>query len=71
MTFTFIKQLDAMDCGPACLCMVAKHYGKDYTLEYLRNKSFIGRDGVSLLGISKAAEMIGFRTVAEGRHSIT
>lgn len=53
-----------MDCGPACLCMVAKHYGKDYTLEYLRNKCFIGRDGVSLLGISKAAEMIGFHTVA-------
>lgn len=53
-----------MDCGPACLCMVAKHYGKDYTLEYLRNKSFIGRDGVSLLGISKAAEMVGFHTVA-------
>lgn len=64
MAFPFIKQPDAMDCGPACLCMVTKYYGKDYSLEYLRNKSFIGRDGVSLLGISKAAEMIGFHTVA-------
>lgn len=64
MTFPFIKQPDAMDCGPACLCMVAKYYGKNYTLEHLRNKSFIGRDGVSLLGISKAAEIIGFHTVA-------
>jgi len=44
--------------------MIAKHYGKDYTLDSLRDKSFIGRDGVSLLGISKASEMIGFHTVA-------
>ncbi len=53
-----------MDCGPACLCMVAKYYGKCYGLDSLRNKSFIGREGVSLLGISKAAEMIGFHTIA-------
>lgn len=64
MAFPFIKQLDAMDCGPACLCMIARYYKKHYTLEYLRNESFIGRDGVSLLGISKAAEIIGFHTVA-------
>lgn len=61
--FPFIHQPDAMDCGPACLCMIAKHYGKTYTLESLRQNSFIGRDGVSLLGISSAAEKIGFRTV--------
>jgi len=52
-----------MDCGPACLSMIAEHYGKRYTLEYLRDNCFIGRDGVSLLGISKAAENIGFKTV--------
>ncbi|PVX51928.1 ABC transporter transmembrane protein [Balneicella halophila] len=52
-----------MDCGPACLCMIAKHYGKNYTLDGLRQQSFIGRDGVSLLGISRASEKIGFRTV--------
>jgi len=63
MPFPFTKQPDAMDCGPACLSMIAEHYGKQYTLEYLRDNSFIGRDGVSLLGISKAAEKIGFRTV--------
>ena len=61
--FPFTKQPDAMDCGPACLAMIAEHYGKQYTLEYLRDNSFIGRDGVSLLGISKAAENIGFKTV--------
>ena len=61
--FPFTRQPDAMDCGPACLAMIAEHYGKRYTLEYLRDNSFIGRDGVSLLGISKAGEKLGFRTV--------
>ncbi|MFI3322825.1 MAG: peptidase domain-containing ABC transporter [Rikenellaceae bacterium] len=61
--FVFYKQLDSMDCGPVCLCMIAKHYGKEYSLQKLRNYAFIGRDGVSLLGISKAAEKIGFRTI--------
>ncbi|PLB86551.1 ABC transporter ATP-binding protein [Dysgonamonadaceae bacterium] len=63
MSFPFIKQPDAMDCGPACLCMIAEHYGKRYALEHLRDNCFIGRDGVSMLGISKAAEKIGFHTV--------
>ena len=61
--FPFIKQPDAMDCGPACLCMIAKHYGKEYDIKNLRSTSYIGRDGVSLLGISRAAENIGFKTV--------
>lgn len=52
-----------MDCGPTCLRMVAKHYGRNYPLHELRNKSFITREGVSLLGISDAAEAIGFRTL--------
>ena len=43
--------------------MVAKYYGKNYTLETLRNKSYITREGVSLLGTSEAAESIGFRTM--------
>lgn len=53
-----------MDCGPACLYMISKYYGREYTIEYLRDKSSICRDGVSLLGISKAAEIIGFHTIA-------
>ena len=61
--FPFYQQLDAMDCGPTCLRMIAKHYGKHYSLETLRQKCFIGREGVSLLGISTAAEGIGFRTI--------
>ncbi|WP_026166687.1 cysteine peptidase family C39 domain-containing protein [Gracilimonas tropica] len=51
------------DYGPTCLRMVAKHHGKKYSLEKLRKSSGINREGVSLLGISEAAENIGFRTV--------
>ena len=52
-----------MDCGPACLQMVAKHHGRYFPVQDLRQKSFITREGVSLLGISDAAEAIGFRSV--------
>ena len=62
-SFPYYKQLDAMDCGPTCLRMVAKHHGKSYSLQELRKKSFISRAGVSLLGISEAAESLGFRSI--------
>ncbi len=63
MQFPFYRQLDVMDCGPSCLRMVAKYYGKNYTLDNLRERCFISRQGVSMLGISDAAESIGFRTI--------
>ena len=64
LRFPYYKQLDAMDCGPTALRMVAKYYGKSYTLQFLREKCYIDRAGVSMLGISEAAEHIGFRTLA-------
>lgn len=60
--FTLYRQYDAMDCGPTCLRMVAKFYGRSYSLHSLRERCHITREGVSLLGISDAAESIGFRT---------
>ena len=60
--FPHYLQIDKMDCGPTCLRMIAKHYGRSYTLQTLRERSFITREGVSMLGISDAAESIGFRT---------
>ncbi|WP_142687542.1 peptidase domain-containing ABC transporter [Chitinophaga polysaccharea] len=62
MAFPTYRQLDFMDCGPTCLRMIAKYYGRNYDLAFLRSISFISREGVSLLGISDAAEKIGFRT---------
>ncbi len=53
-----------MDCGPTCIRMIAKHYGKTIAPEKLRNLAGLSKSGVSLLGISNAAEQIGFRTIA-------
>ncbi|HYH16062.1 MAG TPA: peptidase domain-containing ABC transporter [Flavisolibacter sp.] len=64
MRFHFYKQPDAMDCGPTCLRMVAKYYRKVISLQTLRERTQIGKEGVNLLGISEAAESIGFRTKA-------
>jgi ATP-binding cassette subfamily B protein len=63
MSFPFVKQPDAMDCGPACLKMVAGYYGKGFSLESLRKKCYITREGVSFLGLSEAADSLGFRTI--------
>lgn len=57
-----ILQKDAMDCGPSCLHMIALAYGRNLSIENIREDCFLGKDGVSLLGISRAAEKIGFRT---------
>lgn len=61
--FPFYPQFDMMDCGPACLRMIAKYYGKYFTLQTLRKKCFITHEGVSMLGVSEAAESIGFRSL--------
>ncbi len=62
-SFPFYKQLDASDCGAACLRMIAHHYGRRYSLEYLRELSYLDREGTSLMGIADAAEKIGLRTL--------
>ena len=63
-TFTAYRQLDYMDCGPTCLRMVARFYGQHYSLEDLREKTYLGKQGTSLLGLSEAAEQLGFRSQA-------
>jgi ATP-binding cassette subfamily B protein len=62
-SFPFYKQLDAMDCGPTCLRMVARHYGKHFSLQTLREASHLSKEGVSMLGIARAAESIGLQTM--------
>jgi ATP-binding cassette subfamily B protein len=59
----FVKQHDVMDCGATCLAMVAKYYGKNYTVQKLREMCAATRAGVSMLGISDAAEKLGFKTI--------
>ncbi len=62
--FTYYRQLEEMDCGAACLRMVAAYHGREFSLEDLRQRSGQSREGVSLLGISQAAESIGLQTLA-------
>ena len=61
--FPHFFQLDAMDCGPTCLRMIAAYHGKTFSLQTLREKCSITREGVSMLGISDAANAIGLRNV--------
>lgn len=61
--FPFYRQPDFMDCGPTCLRMVAKFYGRTISLSKLRTLSETTREGSSLKNIADTAEKIGFRTL--------
>lgn len=63
MKFPHYHQLGLKDCGPSCIKMVAQYFGKNYSIDFLREKSHIIKTGVSMLGISEAAEAIGFKTI--------
>ena len=67
--FPFIKQKDSMQCGIACLQMVCKFYGKDISMARLSEMCFATTEGVSLLGISEAADKLGLHTLC-GRMSL-
>ena len=63
-SFRQVFQTDSMDCGAACLCMIARHYGKKYSMRFFRENAHISREGISMLGLSMAAEKVGFRTLS-------
>lgn len=69
MIFPHIEQPDAMECGATCLRMIAKYYGKEYSADTMQQLCVVTHEGVSLLGITDAAEYLGFRTVC-GRLSL-
>lgn len=60
--FPHYKQMDQMDCGATCLRIIFKHYGKLVSIHKIRKLCQTTRNGVNLLGISEAAEKLGFRT---------
>ena len=67
--FTLYTQHDSMQCGIACLAMICKHYGKEFSIETLSRYCFASTEGVSLLGISEAANKLGLHSVC-GRVSM-
>lgn len=69
MEFPFVKQLDAMQCGVACLAMICKYYKRSYSLETLTKLSGVSIEGISLLAISRVSEKLGFHSIC-GKTSI-
>lgn len=63
-SFPIDRQLDMMDCGPACLKMICKYYGKYYSLQYLRDLCGVTKEGISALDLSYAAENLGLRSLS-------
>jgi ATP-binding cassette, subfamily B, bacterial len=63
-SFPHFKQYDEMDCGPTCLRIICKYYGKNYSLDFLRTLTYTNRSGTSMLALSKAAEKLGLRPSA-------
>ncbi|MBX2872297.1 MAG: peptidase domain-containing ABC transporter [Saprospiraceae bacterium] len=63
-TFPFYKQAETKDCGPTCLKIISKHYGRLVDIQSLRELAETTRLGSNLFGISTAAEAIGFRSLA-------
>lgn len=60
----WVKQHDSMQCGVACLAMICRYYGRNYSLEYLDEFCHANVSGVSMLGISQAASSVGLETIA-------
>lgn len=69
--FPHFTQPDSKDCGPTCLKIVAKHFGKNLSLPELRQLSETTREGSSLLALSDTAEKIGFRTLGVKLSALT
>ena len=63
MAFPITFQHDSMQCGIACLQMICKHFGREYSLDFLSKLCFATNEGVSLLGINDAANKLGLKTL--------
>lgn len=63
MSFPITFQHDSMQCGIACLQMICKHFGREYSLDFLSKLCFATNEGVSLLGINDAANKLGLKTL--------
>ena len=68
--FPLYTQHDSMQCGIACLAMICKHYGKEFSIETLSRYCFASTEGVSLLGISEAANILLEQGVSVATHPV-
>ncbi|MDF2514785.1 MAG: transporter ATP-binding protein [Sphingobacterium sp.] len=63
-SFPFYKQPDAMDCGPTCLKIITKYFGKTFPLSHFRKLCQMGKQGTTFHHLSTAAQQLGFKTLA-------
>lgn len=59
--YPFVEQQSSSDCGAACLAMISRYWGKQFSLNSLRIKAGVGRSGASLKGLARASESLGFQ----------
>lgn len=62
MKFPHYKQLEQRDCGPTCIKIIAKYFGRVISISQIRQLSETTRSGSSLLGLSDAAESLGLHS---------
>lgn len=58
MSFPFVKQHDAMQCGISCMCMICRYYGKYISLRFLEQYCTPSREGVSLKSLADLCEFL-------------
>lgn len=60
--YPYFAQQSGSDCGAACLVMVSRYWGKNFSVNKVRDIANVDRNGASLRGLSAAAESVGFST---------
>jgi len=60
--YPFFEQQSAADCGAACLVMIGRYWGKNFSINRLRDLANVSRSGASMRSLSAAAESLGFAT---------
>lgn len=61
--FPNYRQLDGKDCGPTCVQIIAKYYGKFLSLQEIRELSSISKEGLSLYELGLTAERLGLKSL--------
>ncbi|MFE1745001.1 peptidase domain-containing ABC transporter [Coleofasciculus sp. H7-2] len=64
MKYHHVLQHSQEDCGAACLAAIAKHHGRTFTLNRIREAVGTGQLGTTLLGLRRGAEALGFNARA-------
>ncbi|WP_211941968.1 ABC transporter transmembrane domain-containing protein [Cylindrospermopsis raciborskii] len=60
--YPYFEQQSASDCGAACLVMISRYWGKNFSINRLRELANVNRSGASMKSLTSAAESIGFAT---------